>query len=254
MSEPSVLTDALLAAGTVALLLCGLFYGLHRVVVWARQRRKRAYVVGAVLSPFMGLGNVVDPDFRIVHEAKRLKNREDDDPGDPPESEEESLIVQASRSAEPAAVPVARRESVVAPEPAPSTRRPALVWAIASVLGFAATSTSLALSWLLLSNSAALALPARLARASLTVFEWSALYAMSALLLTSMILLFRLRKSSVRVFAAYLALGVLGAAWLVVTRENAPYFDIRVTLLAGLPAAVAVLAYMLRLKNRAVLS
>ena len=110
MNEHTVLTDALLAAGALIIFFSGLFYGLYRVVVWARQRRKRAYVVGAVLSPYLGLGNVADPDFRIVQEAKRLKNREDDGPGDPPESEDERLTVQASRSAEPVVVPTAAKQ------------------------------------------------------------------------------------------------------------------------------------------------
>jgi hypothetical protein len=56
MEPGSTLADALLAAGTVALFVRGLFYLLYRT-----------------------------PDFRTVQEAKRLKNREDDDSGDPPD-------------------------------------------------------------------------------------------------------------------------------------------------------------------------
>jgi hypothetical protein len=43
--------------------------------------------VGALFAPFMGLGSIVDPDFRIVNEAKRQKQREEDEPGDPPADE-----------------------------------------------------------------------------------------------------------------------------------------------------------------------
>jgi hypothetical protein len=89
MSVTSTLTDALLAAGTVAMFFCVVILGLYRVVVWARRRSKRAYVIGAALAPLIALGRVVDPDFRIVQEAKRLKKREEDDAGDPPAPEDE---------------------------------------------------------------------------------------------------------------------------------------------------------------------
>jgi hypothetical protein len=52
---------------------------------------KRAYFIGAALAPFIALGNVVDPDFRIVQEAKQLKKREEDDPGDPPNPAEKGI-------------------------------------------------------------------------------------------------------------------------------------------------------------------
>jgi hypothetical protein len=89
MDASSTLTDALLAAGAVAIFFCVGVFCLYRVVVWARRRSKRAYIVGAALAPFMALGKVVDPDFRIVQEAKRLKKREEDDAGDPPAPEDE---------------------------------------------------------------------------------------------------------------------------------------------------------------------
>jgi hypothetical protein len=254
MREQAALTDALLAAAAVMLFLWAVFYGLYRVVVWARRRRKRAYAIGAALAPFFALGNVSDPDFRILLEAKRLKNREDDDPGDPPDSEDDRLDVHVSASAQPVTAGIMTRGPVVVPEPAPPASRPAIVWAISVTLGLAAVSTVLVLSWLLLSDPASLARPARFVRASLSVFEWGALYALSAMLLTSMVLLFRLRKSSLPAFAAYLALGALGSLWLVIAREQTAYFDLRATFFAGLPAATAVLAYMRRLKKRAVLS
>ena len=64
-----------------------LVYFLYKLAVWARTKAKGAYVLGAVLAPLMGLGNVSDPDFRIVNEAKQHKKREEDDGGDPPNEE-----------------------------------------------------------------------------------------------------------------------------------------------------------------------
>jgi hypothetical protein len=58
---------------------------LCRLVGWARGRANGAYVFGALLTPFMGVGDVVDPDFRIVNETKQEKREEEDDSGDPPE-------------------------------------------------------------------------------------------------------------------------------------------------------------------------
>ena len=42
--------------------------------------------------------------------------------------------------------------------------------------------------------------------------------------------------------------------FLALGAEQKPYFDIRVTLFGGLPLAIAVLVYMLRLKKRAILA
>ena len=97
MDASSTLTDALLAAGAIVMFLCVAILGLYRVVVWARRRSKRAYVIGAALAPFMALGRVVDPDFRIVQEAKRLKNREEDDSGDPPSPDDEPATAALKR-------------------------------------------------------------------------------------------------------------------------------------------------------------
>ena len=84
MDAGPTLTDALLAAGVVAVFLCVVILCLYRVVVWARRRSKRAYVIGAAFAPFIALGKVTDPDFRIVQEAKQLKKRDEADAGDPP--------------------------------------------------------------------------------------------------------------------------------------------------------------------------
>jgi len=86
-----VIIDVVLAALVVA----GILYGLHLVVGWARRRQKRAYAIGAALAPFMSMGLVVDPDFRIVHEAKQHKKREEDEPGDPPNDESDGVSADA---------------------------------------------------------------------------------------------------------------------------------------------------------------
>ena len=74
---------SLLAA--VAVLLIP--YLLYRVARWARARTSGAYVLGAALAPVIAAGSVVDPDSRIVNEAKQTKQREEDDAGDPSNDE-----------------------------------------------------------------------------------------------------------------------------------------------------------------------
>jgi hypothetical protein len=51
------------------------------------------------LSPFGAVGNVADPDFRIVNEAKRTKEHEEDDPGDPPNEKQEDRSQEATPQA-----------------------------------------------------------------------------------------------------------------------------------------------------------
>ena len=89
MNADATLTDALLAAGVVAIFFCVVILCLYRVVVWARRRSKGAYVIAAALAPLIALGKVTDPDFRVVQEAKQLKKREEDDSGDPPAPEDD---------------------------------------------------------------------------------------------------------------------------------------------------------------------
>ena len=256
MDGSSPLTDALLTVATLAIFICGLAFVLYRAIVWARRRAKRAYVIAAALAPFMGLGNVADPDFRIVQEAKRLKNREDDDAGDPPNPDDEgpALAAATAAGARKRQTHVVRNREVITAKSAAGRTRPALVWVIAITLGLGALLASLALSWLLFSAPPALSIEARSVRESLSVLEWAPLYLMSATLLASMVMFLRLRKRSVGLFGAYLAGGVLYTILLTVAAEPKPYFDVRVTMLAGMPLAIAVLAYMLRLKRRAVLA
>ncbi len=86
MSLGSVAIDVFVTVTLIALFL----YALYRIAVWAWKRARGAYVLGAVLVPLGAVGNVGDPDFQIVNEAKQHKKREEDNPGDPPNDEEES--------------------------------------------------------------------------------------------------------------------------------------------------------------------
>ncbi len=79
MTEDSLVASVLAA---VAVLLIP--YLLYRVARWARARTTGVYVLGAALSPIIAAGSVVDPDSRVVNEAKQLKRQEEDDAGDPP--------------------------------------------------------------------------------------------------------------------------------------------------------------------------
>ena len=71
---------------------------LCKLVVWARSRASGAYVLGALFSPFMGVGDVVDPDFRIVNETKRVKEKEEDDSGDPPNAQDTANFTKSGGS------------------------------------------------------------------------------------------------------------------------------------------------------------
>jgi hypothetical protein len=141
MNSSSTLTEALLSAAVVAAFFYIVVRCLYRVVVWSRRQSKKAFVVGAALFPFIALGNVSDPEFRIVQEAKRLKNREDDNPGDPPDPEDEGILRTATElAANKSEHPVGRRdESIVA---ASRPARPAwvggllLLYLAASLLHF----------------------------------------------------------------------------------------------------------------------
>jgi hypothetical protein len=57
---------------------------LWRIARWARSRPNGAYVLGALIVPIGGIGNVSDPDYKIANEPRQLKRQEDNDSGDPP--------------------------------------------------------------------------------------------------------------------------------------------------------------------------
>jgi hypothetical protein len=251
MDSSSTLTEALLSAAVVAVFFYIVVRCLHRVVVWARRGSKKAFVVGAALAPFIALGNVGDPESKIVQEAKRLKNREDDNPGDPPDPEDDVILRTATELAAKKSEPPVRKEEVMMAAARPV--RPASVWVVSIAIGLMACVASLVLAWLLFAEPTLL-VRARVARESLSAFDWSLLFVMYTTLLTSMIMLFRLRKSSVHLFVVYLALGVLATAWYALTPQREPHFDLRVTLFFGAPVALAMLTYMLRLKKHAVLA
>jgi len=96
MTLAQVAIDVFMSFGVLAaVVFCG-----YRVVGWARRQQKRAYVLGVLFTPFIALGNVSDPDFRVVNQAKQHKQRDEDEPGDPPtledETEPESTAVEAA--------------------------------------------------------------------------------------------------------------------------------------------------------------
>ena len=89
--------------------------------------------------------------------------------------------------------------------------------------------------------------------ASVSAFDWVMLYALAAILLTSMVFLFRLRSRAVSWFAVYIGLSSWAAWGYAIAPVNPPYFDELVSL-AGLVVALAVFGYMLRLRKRKVLT
>jgi hypothetical protein len=219
---------------------------LYRVVLWARRRAKRAYIIGAALAPFIAMGNVSDPEFRIVNEAKQDKKREEDLPGDPPCPASAAALEYPPNKASLRQRRAKRRtmETIMS---ARKVTRPTASWAIAVFLGITAIFTSLAQSLILFADPADLAPRAREVLATFTVFEWASLYLLHAMLLTSMFMLFRLRKSSVWLFATYSSLGVSLSVWYAMRGE--PIVPVGVTAL-GAAVAVLVLTYMLRLKRQ----
>ena len=80
MDLATVVTGVVIAVTALFLVL----YLLYRIARWARTRATGAYVLGALFAPLGAAGNVSDPDFRLVNEAKQRREHEEDDPGDPP--------------------------------------------------------------------------------------------------------------------------------------------------------------------------
>ena len=80
MDLAPVVTSVVIAVTALFLVL----YLLYRLARWARTRATGAYVLGALFAPLGAAGNVSDPDFRLVNEAKQRREHEEDDPGDPP--------------------------------------------------------------------------------------------------------------------------------------------------------------------------
>lgn len=77
----------MIAALVWALLTVAFFGALAWTGVLAVKSAKRAAVAAEILGGvflLFGMGNIRDPSNDIVHQAKQLKNREDDGAGDPP--------------------------------------------------------------------------------------------------------------------------------------------------------------------------
>jgi len=127
--------------------------------------------------------------------------------------------------------------------------RPKLVWVISVIVGLMAASQLVILSLALSSSDAGV----RNMAASLGPFDWLMLYVLAAILLVSMVFLFRLRRRAVSWFAVYIGLASWAAWGLALAPVNPPYFDELVSL-GGLLVALGVLAYMLRLRKREILT
>jgi hypothetical protein len=129
--------------------------------------------------------------------------------------------------------------------PAKPTHRPLAVWAISIVASAMAGLQIAILSGILLTQD-----PAAIRIASmLEPIDYLTFFGASALLLISMALFFRLRKKAVSWFGAYIGLGSLACLGYSLSPRTLPYFDELVSL-AGLLVALAVFAYMLRLRGQ----
>lgn len=126
--------------------------------------------------------------------------------------------------------------------------RPKLVWLISSVVGLMATSQLAILSFALSSSNTTL----RNTIAAVSAFEWVTLYVLAAILLVSMVFLFRLRRRAVSWFCVYIGLSSWVAWGYAAAPGKPPFFDELVSL-GGLIVALGVLGYMLRLRKREIL-
>ena len=129
--------------------------------------------------------------------------------------------------------------------------RPKLVWVISIVVGLMAVADVVILSWLFVRGPSSPAL--RDVVASVSAFDWLGLYVLSGILLISMVFLFRLRSRAISWFAVYIGLASWVAWGYAIAPGSPPFFDELVSL-AGLLVALGILAYMLRLRKRHVLT
>ena len=80
--------EAVISVFGSAAVLGVVMFCAYRVVGWARRQKAGAYFFGALFAPLIAAGKVTDPDSRVVMEAKRHKQHEEDEPGDPPTDRE----------------------------------------------------------------------------------------------------------------------------------------------------------------------
>jgi hypothetical protein len=199
------------------------------------------------------MGNVSDPDFRVVLEAKELKKREEDDAGDPPNDAADEERAEPRRHGGACADPgygkaeKKRRLLAVSKE---RRQRPALVWAISLIVGLIAI-TDLSVQSLSFVPGLSVSILSVLANAveSTPVLDRTILFLSSAMLLTSMILFFRMSKTSFLWFVAYLGLGSAAVVREALTSAREPWFNGPASLM-GIAITAAILAYMWQLKRR----
>jgi hypothetical protein len=128
--------------------------------------------------------------------------------------------------------------------------RPKPVSVISILVGLVALANLGILSWLFARAPSSPVL--RNVVASVSAFDWLTLYALSGMLLVSMVFLFRLRSRAISWFGAYIGLGSWTAWAYGIAPGNLRFFDELVSL-TGLLIALGILGYMLRLRKRHVL-
>lgn len=133
-------------------------------------------------------------------------------------------------------------------------QRPVMVWAISIVVGLIALSQLLIQSMPMLPGSSVQIMPALSeVVASTPILDRTILFLSSAILLTSMVLLFRMRMTSLVWFSGYLGLGAAAVARYALTPTREAWFSGPASLI-GIAIAAAILTYMWQLKRREILT
>jgi tellurite resistance protein TehA-like permease len=128
--------------------------------------------------------------------------------------------------------------------------RPLLASIIAITLGAMAVGQIVAMTMLLVFGRD---LPQfQRALSQLSLFDWISVYALAGILAVSMINLFRFRDSAASWFLTYAGLSSWASLFYSLTPRAELHFD-EIVALAGLLAALSVLAYIFRLKRAEIL-
>ena len=129
--------------------------------------------------------------------------------------------------------------------------RPILVWAISILLGIGAFSQFFLHTLLLLMDPAMQTPEVQATIASWSVIDWVSPYILSALLMISVVLFFRLRVSSIWWFSGYLALVFFGTVQQAVSTKWLENFGAQgaMSALVQLGLMFGVLGYIIWLKR-----